>query len=465
MNGMLEDFVGKLLQSFKYYGHNVQEKPDNQTDLILTTAPYGVSLSWRKAVIFNARRLYNLNRLPTILTILHVTPADFQNQLEKLSEAAHKDHPDPEYYRYPGLAPAAHNVLHGQARRGGPILALERIVQAQSKSLRILLLVSDDDTKKVYHFDLVGAHPVSDSADEEIFFHDIIHRVVTTLSTHEVRDHTIVNDPVPQEQWQQLSTPSAMAFAAKQFGNRNFFTDMIRIADIVQVPAVEASVSSQYSEGCFATWDPQLDALISTVTGSEKPVDKGNITDEDLAVLVGVRSDKQGALVRHVEGKQNHAPSTEAVELMGMDLYIPKINLPSNWGITGKVPAIRSKLHGHRGVSHFDPGIVEHVPLEPAFYDYPVTCGTEAQADGIIQAFSRSEALQNIDDPRQIVFTVLPGHGTVIAEKWIHGKQPFQILWESMDSGAIQIDNLVPQGRIHYTPGEAGMMRLDPSKT
>jgi hypothetical protein len=90
-----------------------------------------------------------------------------------------------------------------------------------------------------------------------------------------------------------------------------------------------------------------------------------------------------------------------------------------------------------------------------------VSCSTEAQARAIKAAFSRSEALRNPDDPRQVVFTVLPGHGIVVVEKWISGKNPFQIMWEFMDSGTLQIENVVPQGPLMFTPGEKGMMVLE----
>jgi hypothetical protein len=97
--------------------------------------------------------------------------------------------------------------------------------------------------------------------------------------------------------------------------------------------------------------------------------------------------------------------------------------------------------------------------LDPPYYHFPVTCATEAQANGIHQAFARSEALRNPDDPRQVVFTVLPTHGVVIAEKWVHSKAPFQIIWEYFDAGHLQIENRVPQGVMEYVE-ESGMMVL-----
>jgi hypothetical protein len=228
---------------------------------------------------------------------------------------------------------------------------------------------------------------------------------------------------------------------------------MVRIADLVNVPVVAASVSSQYSEGCFSTWDPTLDALITTATGSARPVYKGNISQEELAVIVGLRPDGSGALVRRVEGKLNAPPSSEAVEMVEMDQPLPRITLASGWGCQAEVPVVRSKLHGHRGIAAYDPRHVEYVSMAPAYQHYPVTCATEAQTRGIVDAFARSEALQDPDDARQIVFTVLPGHGTLIVEKWVPGSAPFETIWRAMDQGRLQVDSHVPQKPIEYVPG------------
>jgi hypothetical protein len=252
-----------------------------------------------------------------------------------------------------------------------------------------------------------------------------------------------------------------MRTAARELGQRGFFTRMVRVADIVDVPAVDSAVAEQYSEGCFATWEPRLEAIIATITGSARPVDKDNITEDELAVIVGVRPDGTGALIRHVEGKRNDPPSSEAVEMMAMDGPLPKIPLGlDEEGTVFHVPVARSKLHGHRGIAAFHPNFVEFTPLDSPYYHYPVSCATEAQAQGIRQAFARAEALRNPADPRQVVFTVLPGHGAVIVEKWQPGKAPFQLIWEYMDAGYLQIEPPVPQGWFTYKPESDGRYHL-----
>ncbi len=235
---------------------------------------------------------------------------------------------------------------------------------------------------------------------------------------------------------------------------------MVRIPELVHMPAVGDAIASQYSEGCFATYDPTLQALIATVTGSARPVDKGKISEEDLAIIVGIKPSEDGALVRHVEGKRNDPPSSEAVEMIGMDQPLPQIELGEGWPTRARVPVARSKLHGHRGVASFDPRFVEFAPLDLPYYEYLVSCATQAQARGIKQAFARSEALRNPDDPRQVVFTVLPGHGVVIVEKWVPGKAPFEVMLDYMDAGYIEIESRIPQGKFRYAPAPDGKMVL-----
>lgn len=451
---LLGEVVEGLKRHFRLGGHQTQTTPDDGTDVILTTARFGEPVGWREAPLLSARRRYHLSRSPESYTLVHVSPARFRAVMAHFQSALAKDSPDPADYAYPGLAPQAYHVFYEQGRRGGPMLALERLVQAQAKSIRILLVVGDDRPLEVYHFDLVGGHPRTQAQDLGSFFEDIVLRIVTTVSTIAVNQHQVVREPIPYHLWRCLSTPTAMCMAGQELGKRHFFAEMVRISDLVRVPAVEDAVASQYSEGCFSTWDAELGALIATVTGSARPVDKAHVTSDDLAVIVGVRPDGKGALVRHVAEKRNVSPSSEAVEMMDMDSALPTLALDSTWGISDRVPVVRSKLHGHRGIALYDPARVEYVPLDPPYSHYLVSCGSDAQARGIKTAFARSESLQNPRDPRQVVFTVLPGHGIFIVEKWVSGTVPFQTIWEYMDAGYLQIEGRVPQGPMQYVDGK-----------
>jgi hypothetical protein len=443
----------ELLAAFARVGHHVDEVPTPETDVVLTSARFGEPLGWREATFFSLRRTYGLVRPPTLYTIVHARRGEFDRLLARFDTLLKKEPPDPRDYEFPGLSPTAYHVLVEQGRRGGPILAFERLVQAQAMSIRVLLVVGDERAEAIYHFDLVGAYPTSAGATLDEVYEDTARRIATTVSTSEVTAHEVVGEAIPRSLWETLETPPAMAAAGRELGQRGFFTEMVRIADIVPVPAVTEGVASQYSEGCFSTWDPTLDALVATVTGSARPVDKGEITEDDLAVILGVREGGVGAQVREVEGNRNDPPSSEAVEMMDMDSMLPRIDFHG-----ARVPVVRSKLHGHRGIAGYDRRFVEFVPLEEPYYHYLVSCATDAQAQGIKGAFARSQALQDPDDPRPLAFTVLPGHGCFIAEKWIDGKAPFQAMWELMDAGSIEIESRLPQGPMRYE--DAGDYRM-----
>ncbi len=455
---LLEETAGKLLAAFESHAHIVQEEAGPKTDAFLTTARFGELINWRKALMFTGRMKYKLNHVPRAITLVQITPQELEENLAHFEQALAKEPYIREEFEYEGLAEKSPEVLVEQGRRGGPMLSLIRLIQAQLKCVRLLLLVGDEQIERIYHIDLVGAHPTTEYAiGEEDFYPDIVLRTATYESTYEVTKHEVVGELIPADTWSELASIDAMKQTGQEMGKRKFFTDMLRINDLVAVPGLSDAIADQYSEGCFATWDPHIQALIATITGSARPVDKGNITDADLAAIVGIRPDGLGAQVRHVAGGENISPSSEAVEMMDMDLVLPKVAVA---GLPGDQPVVRSKLHGHRGVSSFNPQKVEFTPLDAPFYDYLVSCATEAQARAIKAAFSRAESLQNPDDPRLLAFTILPGHGIVITEKWRPDKRPFQLIWEAMDAGDLVIDRIVPQGRIMFESAAGDTMVL-----
>lgn len=460
MTPLLETFSAELLRNFRQRGHTVYDTPQPDTQVLVTTATYGEPMRWRDAMFFIARKRFNLEHTPIIFTLIHMTQAQFQQALDHFTHALANEYPDPADYNFPGLSPNAMHTLHEQGRRGGPIMALLRLLQSQALSIRIILVVGDEKPLEAYTFDLVGAYPRTLADNPDNFYEDLLLRMVTAASTNEITSHVLESEMIPGEIWFSLTTPDDMVTAGRELGTRHFFTEMVRIANLVTVPVMDGAVSSQYSEGCFATWEPKINALIATVTGSARPVDKFKLTHDELAVIVGVRADGKGARIRHVDGKRNDPPSSEAVEMIEMDADLPRILLGEGWEDQVEVPVSRSKLHGHRGVRAFDPRFVEHVSLDEPYYHYPVSCSTEAQAHAIKSAFSRSQALLDPADPRQVVFTVLPGHGIVVVEKWVMGKVPFQVMWEYMDAGYLQVENKVPQGLLTFVPDEDGLLHL-----
>lgn len=444
---LAEQVAAGLMDHFHHEGHVTEAVPSPETNVILTTVRLGEPLGWREALMFTARRRYKLKHAPTVFTIVHARPEQFDEWMEKSDQVLKKGPTTAPGFA--GIPETAYRTLYQQGKRGGAILYLLRVIQIQTKSIRVLLVIGKEKPESAFLFDLVGAHPQIKFQEARSFYKDIATRILTAASTREITKHQVVEPAIGREEWNRLPTIGEMTRASQELGKRDFFTEMIQVSELAEIPGFSEAISSQYSEGCFATWDLQLNALLTTITGSARPVRKENITDEDLAVIAGIKPERDGALIRKVEGHSNHPPSSEAVEMVGMDLVLPRISLPNG----AQVPVIRSKLHGHRGVRAYDPRRVEYVSVPESYLHYPVSCSTDAQYRAVQEAFAGSAALKDPEDPRQTVFTVLPGHGIVIVEKWIEGKQALQAIWEAMDRKEIEITNDIPQGPFTFQDG------------
>ena len=445
--------AASLLACFRAENHTILLDPGEKqgADVVITSAAFGIPVHYRDSLTLTARRKYGLAHAPIVFTLLHAEPDEWRKLLSHLEIALSRNEPDPNEFKFPGMPDLAYRTLFEQGKRGGPLMAAARIIQAQAMSIRNILFIGKKDLPSfAYTFDLVGAHPRTDfrpgDQDQSAYpYRDLMYRILTAASTHEITQHIIEPPEIPLQVWQSLDTPHAMMTAGRILGKLGFFTEMVKVANLVEVPLLDHAIASQYSEGCYATWDPVLNALICTITGSARPFGKDNLTGDELAVVAGIRADGQGARIQHVTGKRNDPPSSEAVELAGIDEALPHIIVKGK-----EVPVARSKLHGHRGVKFYDPNTVEHVFLDPPNYTYPVSCSTEAQAVAVRNAFTRSQALQNPQDPRKIIFTILPGHGVLIVEKWVESKPPFAIIYEAIQNGKLIFDHDVPQGPLDY---------------
>jgi hypothetical protein len=159
MDPLLDEFVQGLMKRFKDLGHHIMDHPEEGPEVLLTTGVFNQPINWRESLFFSARRRYRLERYPTVFTIVHITPASFHTMLETLSSALVKANPAPEDYPFPGLTPKSYHTLHEQGQRGGPIMSAVRLFQAQTKCVRIVLVVGDQHPEEAYIFDLVGGHP------------------------------------------------------------------------------------------------------------------------------------------------------------------------------------------------------------------------------------------------------------------------------------------------------------------
>ncbi len=457
----LEQAAGALLEWLRFAGCPLHDEPNNHTELIVTTARLGVPIPRDEALLFHAKRKYRLNHRPVVLTLVDVPEADYQRWLERFTELARQPEDALAPEQYAGLGPQAVEVIAHQARRGGPELAFSRLVQAQALSVRVMALRTlDGRPYRAMHFDLAGARPVTDATDMESFAADVGPRVLAAVCSQEVKAHAFLDDPVPAEQWAGLRGPDAMIRAGNIFTEFGFFTTPFFVEKILGFRGISEAISAQYSEGCYAVYEPELGGMITTATGSSRLVDKRSISRADQAVIVGIRPGRDGAWVRPVAGLDPVMPSVEAVEMLSISQAVATHKRANAAGELVDVPNLRALLHGHLGVAAFDPVYVEAVQLDPLYYTQLVSCGTSALAHGSATAFARSEALRRLDDPRRLVFLEQPGHGVMVAEKWSDpddDRDAFEIIHEYLRAGHLQMTLDIPQGPIlweSFTDGD-----------
>lgn len=451
LNPALEQILNTLLDWFRENDCVVQSEPSNQTDLMLTTAEADQPVDRNEALLFNAKRRFGLSRRPQVLTAAAISQARRQAWLDHFAALAKQPESEAQEHRYPGLGPQAVEVLLEQARRGGPEVALGRLLQGQVKSHRVMAVVHDDDHRPLFtvHYDLAGAHPTTDAADPRRFAEEAGRRIMTMLCTDEVANHTLLPDALPREVWDRLTSPEAMIRAGATFTQYGFFTTPVSVEKILGYRGIGEAIAAQYSEGCYAVYEPTISALVTTASGSSRLVDKRRITRDEQAVVVGVKPGRDGALVRPVEGMSPILPSVEAVEMMS--IYEALSDHAHGGGeLKERLPAGRAILHGHLGVESYDPARVESVFLDPPYYYYPVSCGTGALAEGTAAAFARSAALRNPSDPRSVIFLEQPGHGVVIVEKWVGGRSPFETIHQCLAKGYLKMTFDVPQGPVYW---------------
>jgi len=441
-------------------GCTVQPEPDATTDVIVTTGQFGEWVGRDEALLFHAKRLYRLGRRPTILTVVDITEDEYQAQLTHFRSLGQMPEAEAALHQYPGLGPQAAEVIAHQAQRGGPELAMGRYLQSRYISIRVMALRTvNGRPHRAVHYDLAGARPVSDATHLGDFAADAGARMLAAICAAEVNHHSYDLPAISAETWAGLATPDAMVAAGLTFTRYGFFTTPIMVDKVLGYRGLGDAISAQYSEGCYAVYEPEVQGLITTATGSSRLVDKRAITRTDQAVVVGVLPARDGVLVRPVAGMETVVPSVEAVEMMALCESVPAHVRGNRQGAEVRVPNVRAILHGHLGVESYDPAFVEAVTLEPLYYTQLVSCGTGPLAVGTAAAFARSAALRDLADPRRVVFLEQPGHGVMLIEKWPapdSPEPPFSAFLEALDAGHIRMSFNIAQGPMHWERTSAG---------
>src|SRR5216683_4227081 len=159
-----------LLDWMRDAGCTVTELPNNDTDLIITTRRFGDMVTREEALFFNAKRQFRLSTRPQVLTLVDVPEPEYQSLAAHFTAVAQLPEDEASRNQYSGLGPQAADIISHQARRGGPDLAFARLMQGQVLSIRVMALRTQAGRPyRAMHFDLAGAHPVTDATDLETF--------------------------------------------------------------------------------------------------------------------------------------------------------------------------------------------------------------------------------------------------------------------------------------------------------
>jgi hypothetical protein len=444
---LLAEAFRALSLALRDLGNDVVEVPDGATDMIMTGLPFGCPVDLSRSLLVRARPKWRLpkEKQPTIVTLVSMSEGEFEGALETFAHLARASREDSRRFSMKGLPETAVGVLQRESRRYGPMGGLERMLQGQSKSIMVLGVVGDRASggiEEMWLFDLAGAKFRVAFEDPEAAAKEIVGRLMMRESSHEVREHAYVDEPVPPPVWERSGTIEAMIGVGRFFGERGLLTEPFRISEVVGGghigKAIESGVSSQYSAGCYAAWDETVKAMVVTGTGSARIIDKRNITQNDLAVVKGINADGSGAVVRPVEGRDPVIPSVEAVEMCGI--------IQNGIEIHGET-VFAAVFHTHAGVLAYNPDRVERVCMDPTHYFYPYTCGTDGLARATWEAFGKSDVLNDLADPREVVFAQQVGHGVVVVAKKSHDGA-FAPIMNAVQEGDLVLDfKAVPQGR------------------
>ena len=155
--GLADRVASDLIRHFDEEGYQTPATPSPETDVILTTARLGEPLGWRDAYMFTARRRFGLKHVPTVFTIVHATPEQFKTWMSKVEDVLKEG--EETAPPFDGVPASASRTLIAQGKRGGAIMYLLRILQIQSKSIRVLLLVGEDKARSLFgamHAELSG---------------------------------------------------------------------------------------------------------------------------------------------------------------------------------------------------------------------------------------------------------------------------------------------------------------------
>ncbi|MGW5604398.1 hypothetical protein ACWEWL_35640 [Streptomyces rochei] len=323
-------------------------------------------------------------------------------------------------------------------RRHAEVVEIGRTVMGRTAAPRVVLV--NGDGREATLFTLEGGHPT----ETDRIADRIRDRLVTAACARDVGDqYDVVPDAVPATNWRSCSAPGHLAAAGRRMGRLGLLPEPVRIDRYVSENL--ASLYRGYlgwkrlSEGMLFLYDPDLDAVVVTASGSWD-VDKRDLREDEVTVLDP--HPRNGRLrVLAPEGLDPKGPSVEAWEVCALLSAVPTVRLGRS--ATGQwvadpdgersAPIIRGGVHAHVGVRRADETVIESVSPNRELYPYGFGCGTDLMADVAADTVARSRAVNDSDDPRLYVRWPMLYHGEMAVELWKPGLpgQPLQGLLDT----------------------------------
>ena len=303
-----------------------------------------------------------------------------------------------------------------------------RVLMARVGAPKALFLLPDPDTGQILEATLCtleGGHP---SITTDIV-RDIRDRLVSAACAAEVNDRLDrVPDAVEAVDFKSARAPQALADAGRRMGRLGLLPPPHRVSDYVSSGLASAYQRylgiKGFSEGMMFVYDPDLQALVVTASGSWE-VDKRDLKPEDV-VVVDHRLAGGRLRVLTVAGAEAKGPSVEAWEVCAVMAAAPTIRVskgadgrwrPDPNGLV-EVPAVRGGLHAHVGVDDSDDELVETVPPDRKTFPYGFGCGTDLMVDVAAATVGRSQAINDPRDGRSFVRWPMLYHGEMALELW-----------------------------------------------
>ncbi|MFJ7148884.1 hypothetical protein ACIQVT_11845 [Streptomyces sp. NPDC100445] len=313
-----------------------------------------------------------------------------------------------------------------------------RTVMGRTAAPRVVLL--GQDGREATLFTLEGGHPTEtgELADR------IRDRLVTAACARDVGDrYDVVHGALPAIAWADSPAPGQLAAAGRRMGELGLLPEPVHIdryvSDALAQLYREYMGWKRLSEGMLFLYDPGLDAVVVTASGSWD-VDKRALREDEVTLLhPHILNDRLRVLAP--EGLDPKGPSVEAWEVCALLSAVPTVRLsrsadghwvPDPHG-ERTAPLIRGGVHAHVGVSRADATVIESVPPNRELYPYGFGCGTDLMAEVAADTVARSRAVNDAGDLRRYVRWPMLYHGEMAVELWKPGlpQQPLEGLLDA----------------------------------